>query len=197
MKKCCTCKRYKQLTSYCKDRNRHDGLYPQCRSCQKIVGQKYYIKHRTERIAAVQRYAGTIRGKQLIHERSKRHYAEHREEELAAAKQWRRSNRERRRAYIRKWNKENRAKVRGYQKAYKIRRYGTRPELTDAGWKIILAIFRNRCVYCGKKTLKLEQDHVIALSQHGKHTCGNVVPACRSCNAIKAQYKAPPFWWNK
>lgn len=40
------------------------------------------------------------------------------------------------------------------------------------------------CFYCGS-SFKVELDHVIPLSRGGYHSIGNLVSACRSCNASK------------
>lgn len=57
--------------------------------------------------------------------------------------------------------------------------------LTEAEWEQIKAHYGQRCVYCGRRMQRLEQDHIIPLSKGGSHTKQNVVPACRSCNAKK------------
>lgn len=196
MKVCCTCHEPRPLSWYTKARNRKDGLYPQCRVCRKIANRANYLKHRDAITKRAKEYANRPEIRKRIHERCKKNYWDNRDVHLEHAKQWRFDNLERRRAYVCEWNEKNREKVRAYQQAYKIRlRYGTESALTHAGWKMLLDIFRNRCAYCGKENPQLEQDHVQPLSRDGKHEIGNVVPACRSCNAKKAHHTAPPFWW--
>lgn len=41
------------------------------------------------------------------------------------------------------------------------------------------------CAYCGDESTALQRDCVLAISRGGRYTLGNVVPACRSCNASK------------
>lgn len=41
------------------------------------------------------------------------------------------------------------------------------------------------CAYCGISDAPLQKDCVLALSRGGRYTLGNVVPACRPCNASK------------
>jgi 5-methylcytosine-specific restriction endonuclease McrA len=60
-----------------------------------------------------------------------------------------------------------------------------RNDLTATQWKEIKAAYGNRCVYCGKRSKKLTQDHIVPLSKGGSHTAGNIVPACRPCNGKK------------
>lgn len=58
-------------------------------------------------------------------------------------------------------------------------------DLTAEQWHEIKAAYGHRCVYCGKKPLRLTMDHITPLSKGGAHTKHNVVPACRSCNSRK------------
>jgi 5-methylcytosine-specific restriction endonuclease McrA len=57
--------------------------------------------------------------------------------------------------------------------------------LTAAQEKAIKIHYRNRCVYCGKKSKQLTLDHLDPLSKGGSHTYTNIVPACQSCNSRK------------
>jgi 5-methylcytosine-specific restriction endonuclease McrA len=58
-------------------------------------------------------------------------------------------------------------------------------DLTAAQWEEIKTVYGHRCVYCGRKMQRLEQDHIMAIANGGNHTASNVVPACRTCNARK------------
>lgn len=51
-------------------------------------------------------------------------------------------------------------------------------------WINILIRFDHQCAYCPSK-LDLSLDHVVPMSRGGKHTVGNIVPACRRCNGSK------------
>lgn len=52
-------------------------------------------------------------------------------------------------------------------------------------WKNILG--KGLCHYCGKKfaAKELTMDHVVPVARGGSSSKGNVVPACRKCNAEK------------
>jgi hypothetical protein len=58
-------------------------------------------------------------------------------------------------------------------------------EVTDKDWERLCAQYHNECAYCGRK-LKLTQDHVMPLDRGGRHSIGNLVPACKRCNTKKA-----------
>ena len=89
------------------------------------------------------------------------------------------------RAYV----EANREKVREARRKQKARRYrrmveGGRPILVR-DWKRLCHRYGGLCAYCRIQPAT-EQDHVIPLSRDGRHTIGNVLPACRSCNAAKS-----------
>lgn len=48
----------------------------------------------------------------------------------------------------------------------------------------LLERYRHRCAYCGT-TGKLQLDHVIPIARGGRHSIGNLVPACSRCNGSK------------
>ena len=51
------------------------------------------------------------------------------------------------------------------------------------------------CHYCGRRVppRELTMDHLVPLVRGGRSTKGNLVPACRECNAQKKH--ALPFEW--
>lgn len=63
-------------------------------------------------------------------------------------------------------------------------------------WKDVMIHFRGRCAYCGQKPgrrKKLTRDHVIPVTQGGKTTRENIVPACSRCNSSKSNHSV--FDW--
>lgn len=54
-------------------------------------------------------------------------------------------------------------------------------------WKSVISEFGQRCAYCDAEG-DLVMDHVIPINRTalGEHRLGNLVPACRTCNATKA-----------
>lgn len=55
-------------------------------------------------------------------------------------------------------------------------------------WQKVVRFFGEKCAYCGEVAGNLEQDHAIPINRKhlGEHRLGNLVPACRDCNAGKA-----------
>jgi 5-methylcytosine-specific restriction endonuclease McrA len=57
-------------------------------------------------------------------------------------------------------------------------------DLSDAQWAALTAAWGG-CAYCGAIDPALQRDCVLPLSNGGRYTLENVVPACRSCNTSK------------
>lgn len=115
----------------------------------------------------------------------KRYYRKNAEKIKEYQKHYREKNKEllkeKRRAYTHKKMKS----ITLYLKKRDELKKGLKADLTDEQWETIKKIFKGKCVYCGKKTMKLTQDHVIPLTLGGSLTLQNIVPACRVCNSRK------------
>jgi 5-methylcytosine-specific restriction endonuclease McrA len=75
----------------------------------------------------------------------------------------------------------------------RVRLRATKSTLTVKEWRTILERWNHHCAYCGSET-KLEQEHVVAISNGGTHTADNVVPACLPCNRKKATHPVSRRW---
>jgi 5-methylcytosine-specific restriction endonuclease McrA len=139
------------------------------------------------------------------HAKNREYYAKNRERILAAANQYRTEHPDRRREQHRRHYEANKAKYhraaadfahrdpegrRAIKHRSLARRHGRQATLTVAQWQDILAAFGYACAYCGRGwheiTGKLNQEHVIPVSQDGGYTVDNIVPACGACNTRKA-----------
>lgn len=49
----------------------------------------------------------------------------------------------------------------------------------------LIARNHGECAYCGATPALLHIDHVVPLKRGGRHSIGNLVPACQSCNSSK------------
>lgn len=65
---------------------------------------------------------------------------------------------------------------------------------TAHDWFAAKEAFDNECVYCGSPR-QLVMDHAVPISRValGEHRLGNLVPACKSCNAAKADKRYDEF----
>ncbi len=80
-----------------------------------------------------------------------------------------------------RWAKANREKKVNMAN----RRRAAKGDFTAAAWIVLKSLFGHTCAYCRRRFTRLEQDHVTPLTRGGTHSAGNIVPACRSCNAAK------------
>lgn len=93
-----------------------------------------------------------------------------------------RSRQPARTAYTREWRKNNPAQVRnGKIKRLEAESLG---RVSDRDWRRLKNRYQGRCAYCGVKC-RATMDHVVPLHRGGRHTIGNILPACQSCNSSK------------
>jgi len=57
-------------------------------------------------------------------------------------------------------------------------------EVSDRDWQRLCARYGHCCAYCGEAK-KLTMDHIIPVVRGGRHSIGNLIPACRNCNSQK------------
>lgn len=58
--------------------------------------------------------------------------------------------------------------------------------VTRKQWDDILGKYNNRCLRCGS-TEKIQMDHVVSISNGGRHDVDNVQPLCQKCNCSKGK----------
>lgn len=67
-------------------------------------------------------------------------------------------------------------------------KHGTPVEVTKEEIRLLFEMFDGSCAYCGKhpETKRhLHLEHIVALSEGGRNTMANLIPACVSCNSSK------------
>ena len=108
----------------------------------------------------------------------------HPEKVRAGSKAWRLAHPEKARAAYKAWNKANPESRRASRSRRRARKRGLPDTLSTTEWNAILAAYKFKCAYCGKKA-KLTQDHIIPLSKGGGTIAHNTIPACQPCNSRK------------
>ncbi len=101
---------------------------------------------------------------------------------------WRVRNKEKTRQYKREFLRRNPSKLAEYHHRRRAKERSLRATLTTHEWHWLKIQSKNRCVYCGtheKISGKLQQEHVIPVSQDGAYTIENIRPACKYCNTKK------------
>jgi 5-methylcytosine-specific restriction endonuclease McrA len=130
----------------------------------------------------------------LLAQRREQHIAD-REKDNAYAKEYRESHKEavaatkaawfqRNKARVYAKRKEDRARLREHDRKARLNRRG-KGNVEWSEWQGLIEEFASHCAYCGKPVEKPEPDHVVPLSRGGLNEIGNLLPACRSCNASK------------
>lgn len=127
------------------------------------------------------------------------------------AKSYLAANRDYKNAYKKDWRLRNPGKQSLYSKTYaltnpdRVRAAQKKYENSRPGWvaykaqlrrarkkangvfviraKEFMSLYKKPCFYCGSKTEHV--DHVIPIARGGRHSIGNLVPACASCNLSK------------
>lgn len=102
---------------------------------------------------------------------------------------WSKINYERKKISQYKWVRANPEKNKDIHRRAKYRRRSrsanTRQDLTIIQWQQIKDFYHGKCAFCGKKPIRLTQDHVIPVSKGGDHTAANIIPLCQPCNSRK------------
>ena len=169
---------------------------------ERIAARKhdYYTTH----LEAFKSYVATHR--QAISSRRRVRDAAHPEKTTAYNRAYYETHREtingRRRAYHaahpeiinarkRTWKANHLSMVHAYDNRRRARKRAALCTATADQVIAITSAYKGRCAYCGKKSDKMEIDHVIPLSKGGTHTPENLVPACKPCNSGKRDHEAP------
>jgi 5-methylcytosine-specific restriction endonuclease McrA len=151
---------------------------------QKIKARKraHYEKNGEAIRAKVAAYkaANPKRGK----EAESRWRAENKDRVRLVAAIWVEANRARVRAYKNAWGRRNKTKRRLWSaKRRAQKRAAMVVRITVEGLRGRMAVFGNRCAYCGGPFEHVE--HVIALARGGPHILANLRPSCGPCNDRK------------
>lgn len=132
------------------------------------AGRAYYAANREQRKKAAN--ARRLANREAILQQRRDDYAANREEIVARVLAWQKAHPESRR--------ESRCRRR-----LKMTTTDTRV-VTARDWRRLCARYGNRCAYCGTAG-PLTQDHVVPIVRGGRHSIGNLLPACGSCNSSK------------
>lgn len=115
-----------------------------------------------------------------------RQYVERNREKIREQqRQYRLRNIEHTREVQRAWRKANPNLCRLIDQRKRASRESEACEITLRDWNRVLHRYRQSCAYCGKRG-PLHVDHVFPLSRGGRHSIGNVLPACPFCNLSKS-----------
>lgn len=165
LKHCHICDISKPVTEFSKHKGTFDGLRKQCKKCANEAARlRYSLNADKER------------------QRKKLDYLKNPNATKIRVKKWSENNYDRYRTRIKEWTLANPDKVHDFRATRRAKK------LANGIFKItpkeIKALMRSNCFYCGS-TSQISIDHVIPISRGGRHSIGNLVSACKSCNSRK------------
>jgi 5-methylcytosine-specific restriction endonuclease McrA len=159
--------------------------------------REWYARNREkEKIRSRDYRAANPEKRKAIHQA---YYSANHKRELARSKARREANPEYHKKYYVANQERLRLKGRAYYKANRDRwnnnllqrrlnqaRRNARFQgtVSDRDWQRLVNRFGGLCAYCGLEPWR-HVDHVVPLSRGGRHTIGNVLPACEQCNMSK------------
>jgi len=156
---------------YTNNKNKIDGLYPECKDCSKVKATKWR-KENPERYKEIN-----------VKRNVKEHRVKHRREF---------SRKRREDGTKRKWDTENKDKIAEYGRNRRLHKTHT---VTDYQWNKCKEYFNNECAYCGlhindhyqKYAGKLRKTdfHKEHVDDNGSNGLENCVPSCLVCNSSK------------
>jgi 5-methylcytosine-specific restriction endonuclease McrA len=164
-KACYTCKQKMSAANFNKRSNRKDGLDGSCRAC---------VNSRKR--------AWNKANPQKVSEMNRKSYLKNPDTFKSAAKLWKQNNPEKAYASSRSYLNSKPGLANSYASA-------RRSKIASGGSftirkKFLQKLYSSPCVYCNSFNF-IEADHVLPISLGGRHSEGNLVPACRSCNRSK------------
>jgi 5-methylcytosine-specific restriction endonuclease McrA len=181
MKQCSKCKLSKPTSEFYKRPSRKCGLSSYCKACETARCLNWYNsnKEKVSQASSIRH----LKNKDIANAKSREYHQanklainnRHKNHKLKNAEKYKESER--------KWRQLNPEKVRQQSqlRRARIKNNGTYKILN----KDLLRLYSSPCLYCAS-TVNIEADHVIPISRGGTHGIGNLVPACRSCNARKS-----------
>jgi len=181
-KKCTKCGQIKPITEYAYEQKRE--IYSaRCRECVSAQKREYSAKNKDKvrqwkkreynkdsssyKVRASKNYYSN---KQHILFRIHNYYQKNKGTIIARITDWRNRHPEKRSAYAHK----RRLKIENV--FFKVTKKDLNRQLERQNFE---------CFWCHNKSDDLTLDHVLPLSRGGKHSKGNIVFACRSCNSAK------------
>lgn len=180
MKTCTKCLEEKAYECFSKRSASKDGYQPNCKTCCKDYIQQWYSANKDKSLQGSLRWARENRERR--NEISARYRKKNKAKANAATRSSMRKNAEKYKEIERQWRLANPEK--SIEKCLRRRALKIANGVFRVTAKDIRRLLQKPCVYCGAKSEHI--DHVIPLSKGGRHSVGNLVASCASCNLSKS-----------
>jgi len=180
--------------------------------------QKWYQKHKNEISKKGKIRRNSVKNKKFkkeydkkynkenkdkINKRSKIYRKNNKQKAAAQNKKWRNNNKDKESIRSKKYYRKNKNKINTYLKNRKKLKIAGGKGITSIEWANKILEYDGKCAYCSvvleKNILNvynpngISEDHIIAISNGGKHEISNLVPCCRKCNDEKSNKKGKEF----
>lgn len=193
-KACTKCGQIKVVTDFYKSSRSKSGFAARCKECAKEASiqskskkPEYYLNYQKQ---------WRNQNRKRLNMQAQDYYWQNPELYKARSKNWsnlnkdkvaiknaiyRSSNRDYLIALMREWRKANPDKAVYYNTLRRTRMNNNGIYLVTT--KDLSKLMSKPCFYCGGKAEHL--DHVVPIARGGRHSIGNLLPACRQCNQSK------------
>ena len=192
-----TCNRCKQILAICDFSKRvssKDGLHSTCKVCINSRARESYKRNPASALENSKRFYSRNKIKRL--DQIKLWQVKNQAQIKAKASDWESNNKQRRSIQRLNWQQSNAEKVKQYSKNWaknnqqkvNLKTQRRRARFLKSDIRIIskkdsMRLNNSLCFYCNQKATSL--DHVIPLSRGGRHSIGNLVSCCKTCNSSK------------
>ena len=194
MKTCFRCETEKDTDAFGGNRSRPDGLSSYCKPCNKQYKKDYHEKnsekhsmnskkwresHKEEKKEMDRIWVENNRDKSNL--TKKQWKINHKSQNSGINKLYYQKNADAINTYNSQWAKNNPGKRRLTEHRRRTRKFGGGVfHVSDKDLKTLLS---RPCFYCGEESKHI--DHIVPLSRGGRHSIGNLIQACASCNLSK------------
>jgi 5-methylcytosine-specific restriction endonuclease McrA len=179
-KACTECQQIKPLTEFHIRKDAKDGHRNKCKNCFKAINAKWRNNNQIQKKQSAALW-----------------YVKNKNHAVNQAQKWQKNNRDKKRQHNKNWRKNNHNKIIEFAKKWRLanpekvreaehrrRAFKNNTQTKFVSKKEILSLYLANCFYCSKP-LAGTVDHIVPLSRGGRHSIGNLISACVSCNSKK------------
>lgn len=175
-KGCNGCGQTKPHSEFYKDNRPGRDIQSKCKACQKAYRLARIDKDKENKAAYYQA------NKPKFYGYHRKRYEKFSDEIRQKSKQWRADNPEKFANQLLSWRLANPEK---HNEAGQKRRARQKANgVFSISQKELKRLYSSVCFYCGAIE-PITLDHVVPIALGGRHSIGNIVPACRPCNTSK------------
>jgi 5-methylcytosine-specific restriction endonuclease McrA len=128
-----------------------------------------------------------LNNKERVAYRKKKYQEEHRDIANLSSIKYRENNKDKVRERTNSWRSRNPEMAKLQVNRRRSLRYDNESfRLTGSDIKRAFNMQIGRCFWCDKKLQNYHVDHIIPIGRGGRHSIGNIVISCPSCNSIKS-----------